>query len=312
MLKVNSINFKYPGKRNLLIKKVRFQVNKGEQLYLCGKSGQGKSTLLKIIAGILEPTAGTIRLGNERVFGPKFSLVPGHDEIKLVNQEFKLMANHTIFENIIHHLDYYTAKEKSQRAKQLGSILEITHLFEKLPKELSGGEKQRVAIAQALALPPQVLLLDEPFAHLDFQTQEKTQGLVNDLLREEKITSITVTHHPIDALKHADKIMFFHEGSIIDEGTPKRLYQNPRTFESASFFGPLNKISGSIYIRPEHLFESPKGANFQITKKFFLGQFWEYEIVNDKVKWNWVSSLEFNQNTRVKLSFSEAKTIRIT
>lgn len=312
MLKVNSINFKYPGKRNLLIKKVRFQVNKGEQLYLCGKSGQGKSTLLKIIAGLLEQTAGTIRLGNERVFGPKFSLVPGHEEIKLVNQEFKLMANHTIFENIIHHLDYFTAKQKSQRAKQLGSILEITHLFEKLPKELSGGEKQRVAIARALALPPKVLLLDEPFAHLDFQTQEKTQGLVNDLLREEKITSITVTHHPIDALKHADKIMFFHEGSIIDEGTPKRLYQNPRTFESASFFGPLNKISGSIYIRPEHLFESPKGANFQITKKFFLGQFWEYEIVNDKVKWNWVSSLEFNQNTRVKLSFSEAKTIRIT
>ena len=312
MLKVNSINFKYPGKRNLLIKKVRFQVNKGEQLYLCGKSGQGKSTLLKIIAGLLEPTAGTIRLGNERVFGPKFSLVPGHEEIKLVNQEFKLMANHTIFENIIHHLDYFTAKQKSQRAKQLGSILEITHLFEKLPKELSGGEKQRVAIARALALPPKVLLLDEPFAHLDFQTQEKTQGLVNDLLREEKITSITVTHHPIDALKHADKIMFFHEGSIIDEGTPKRLYQNPRTFESASFFGPLNKISGSIYVRPEHLFESPKGANFQITKKFFLGQFWEYEIVNDKVKWNWVSSLEFNQNTRVKLSFSEAKTIRIT
>ena len=312
MLKVNSVNFKYPGKRNLLIKKVRFQVNKGEQLYLCGNSGQGKSTLLKIIAGLLEPTAGTIRLGNERVFGPKFSLVPGHEEIKLVNQEFKLMANHTIFENIIHHLDYYTAKQKSQRAKQLGSILEITHLFEKLPKELSGGEKQRVAIAQALALPPKVLLLDEPFAHLDFQTQEKTQGLVNDLLREEKITSITVTHHPIDALRNADRIMFFHNGEIRDEGAPERLYKNPKTKESAYFFGPLNQIEDGLFIRPESLLESKNGIEFTIIKKQFAGQFWEYEIENDKIKWNWVSSLEFNLNTSVKLSFSEAKMIRIT
>jgi ABC-type sugar transport system ATPase subunit len=311
MLKVNSINFRYPGVRNLLLKKIKFKVERGEQLYLCGKSGQGKSTLLKIIAGLLQPSSGTVRIDNEKVFGPNFSLIPGHEEIRLVHQEFKLMPNHTVYENIIHHLDYLTTREKKRRADQLSEVLGIDSLYKKLPKALSGGEKQRVAIAQALANPPKLLLLDEPFAHLDFQTQEVTQDLVNTLLRDENITSITVTHHPMDALKHADRILFFENGNLLELGSPIQAYYQPKSLISASYFGNLNRVDKTKFLRPEDLYENPSGKTFTISKKSFLGPYWEYEIKSKAHNWKWLSSKKLIENN-VQLNYKKESLISIT
>ena len=121
MLKVNSINFKYSGTKSLLLKKVKFQVEKGEQVYLCGESGTGKSSLLKLIYGQLDASGGSIRLNNQPVYGPKYNLVPGEENIKLVNQEFKLLPNHTIFENIVFHLKFESKKENASTAIYLGN-----------------------------------------------------------------------------------------------------------------------------------------------------------------------------------------------
>lgn len=312
MLKVNSINFKYSGTKSLLLKKVKFQVEKGEQVYLCGESGTGKSSLLKLIYGQLDATAGSIRLNNQPVYGPKYNLVPGEENIKLVNQEFKLLPNHTVFENIVFHLKFESKKEKLARSSFLADKLELIKLLKKLPATLSGGEKQRVAIAQALAQPPDLLLLDEPFAHLDYQTQEKTQDLVNSLLKEEKISSITVTHNPFDALKNADRILFFKDGGIIEQGSPNEIYHQPKTLSCAKFFGKLNQISPSEFIRPEHLFESEKGQNFTIAAKHLNGPFWEYEIKAKNHNWLWYSANEdFNIGEIVKIEFQKEKVIQI-
>ena len=129
MLKVNSINFKYSGTKNLLLKKVKFQVEKGEQVYLCGESGTGKSSLLKLIYGQLDATGGSIRLNNQPIYGPKYNLVPGEEDIKLVNQEFKLLPNHTVFENIVFHLKFESKKEKLARCNFLADKLELTKLL---------------------------------------------------------------------------------------------------------------------------------------------------------------------------------------
>jgi len=289
MLKVNSVNFRYPQTKNLILKKVKFIVNQSEQLYLCGNSGTGKSTLLKLIYGELDATGGSIKLNGKNIYGPKYNLVPGEENIKLVNQEFKLMPNHTVLENIIFHLKFESKKEKKERASFLAEKLQLTKHLKKLPKSLSGGEKQRVAIAQALAQPPTLLLLDEPFAHLDYQTQDATQSLVNQLLKEEKISSITVTHNPFDALKNANRILFFEDGNITNEGTPEKIYQTPKTIKCAKFFGKLNQISPAEFIRPEHLFESENGEAFKLIAKHLNGPHWEYEIESKKHSWLWYS-----------------------
>lgn len=309
MLQVKNINFRFTGTKKLLLNKISFEVQASERLYICGESGTGKSTLLKIIYGFLDASSGIIRLNGERIFGPKYNLVPGHNHIKLVDQEFKLLPNHTVFENIIHHLNYQTAKQKKQRAQFLAENLQLEKLLKKFPRELSGGEKQRISIAQALALPPALLLLDEPFAHLDYQTQETTQQLVNQLLEMEKIASITVTHNPFDALKNAHRILFFDSGNIIDEATPNELYFKPKTLKSALFFGPIIKLKKG-YLRPEHWFESPTGTDFTITAKFLHGPFFEYQIKQDKNQFLWFTQNgNYQINQQVKLGFKEENLI---
>src|SRR5690606_25714769 len=129
-----------------------------------GKSGSGKTTLLKCIYGLEDIQQGEILFGNEKVLGPSYNLIPGHEAMKLVSQEFYVLENHTVEENIFDKLIGYTNEDKLKRSIKILNLLELTSLRNTRAKHLSSGQKQRVAIARALAVVPQVLLLDEPFS----------------------------------------------------------------------------------------------------------------------------------------------------
>lgn len=312
MLQVKNLSFKYPGKKYRTINKISFVASKGEHIFLCGKSGAGKSTLLELIYGLHNPSAGSIQLNKIPLYGPKYNLVPGHEEMKYVNQNIQLLPNHTIFENIVHHLKFERKTYKRKRAFHLAEQLGIQQLLHLKPHQLSGGEQQRAAIAQAIALPPELILLDEPFAHLDYHTQNETKAFIHHLLAIENITSITVTHQPSDALKYADKILFLENGKLTHFDLPETMYNKPKTLNCAQFFGHINKITSDTFLRSHHFIVDEKGHTFTIVKKWFGGVFWEYTIKNEQQEeFEWVTTQNFEVNEHVKLSWDKSNEIKL-
>lgn len=213
-IEVKNLKAAYTGKT--VLNNINFSVKKGEILAVVGESGVGKSTLLNIIAGLMEPNTGEIIFENKVLEGPKSKLIAGHLEIKLVAQDYKLNPNFTVYENIAYSLRTYTKAFQNERVSELLAAFGIVDLREKLPKQISGGEKQRTAIAKAIADVPKVLLLDEPFSNLDNINKQKLKQSMSQLIRNEGIACIFVTHDLLDALQVADEIGVLFEGKLLE------------------------------------------------------------------------------------------------
>lgn len=237
------------------------EMAKGEFLSIVGESGSGKSTLLRIAAGLMTQSSGEVWLGDAQIQNPKQKLVAGYDQIKLIHQDFHLFPNATVEENISRPLMNFDPEYKKIRMKKLLEQLGLETYKDRLPRQLSGGQQQKVSIAQALAVEPEVLLLDEPFSHLDTIQKRKLILELKKVLRESDTTVIFVTHDLDDALRLTDSVLILQKGKVMQKGNSRDLCLHPKTRYVARLFSPINQIPGrsDSYIRPADVRLRTKG-----------------------------------------------------
>ena len=228
------------------------ELSKGEFVSIIGESGSGKSTLLRIAAGLLTQSLGEVLLVGKKIESPAEKLVPGYDEIKLIHQDYQFFPNTTVEENITRPLLNFEEGYRKQRVSHLLDRLGLTAYKDRLPKQLSGGQQQKVAIAQALAVEPEVLLLYEPFSHLDAIQKRKLIQELKELLREIGTTVIFVTHDLDDALWLTDSLVVLQKGKITQKGNSKALCEQPKSKYVARLFSSINALTDreQAYIRP--------------------------------------------------------------
>lgn len=240
MLSVNNISFSYLDNKTL--NDISFSLEKGKILSIIGESGCGKSTLLKLIYGLYDLDEGSVFWNENEILGPKFNLIPGMEYMKYLAQDFDLMPFITVAENVGKYLSNIYKDKKNQRIAELLEIVEMTEYANVKAKFLSGGQMQRVALARVLALEPEVLLLDEPFSHIDNFRKNSLRRKLFGYLKEKQITTILATHDSTDVLSFADEVVIMKDGQIIELGKPNDIYNKPKNFYIASLFGDVNEI----------------------------------------------------------------------
>ncbi|KZE83951.1 ABC transporter ATP-binding protein [Myroides marinus] len=241
MLLLKNISFSYlEGK--MVIKNLNLAIEKGQHVALLGESGCGKSTLLKLIYGLKDLDGGEIYWNDKQVLGPAYHLVPGMDEMRYLAQDFDLMPFTSVKENIGKYLSNFYLKEKEHRINELLALVDLVEYADVKVKNLSGGQQQRVAIARVLALEPEILLLDEPFSHIDYSRRSLLRRNLFAYLKEKGITCVVATHDSIDALSFADETIVLKDGELIDMGETKDVYDFPMNRYVASLFGEVNEL----------------------------------------------------------------------
>ena len=221
---------------------ISLEISKGEFITLLGSSGCGKTTTLRIIAGLEQPDAGSVWLDGREVTG----LEPNQRDVNTVFQNYALFPHMNVAENIGYGLKLKKVP-KSEIKKKVSQMLELVQLegYEKRkPSELSGGQKQRVAIARALVNNPKVLLLDEPLGALDLQLRRAMQIELKHLQKKLGITFIYITHDQEEAINMSDRIAVMKDGRIDQIGTPDEIYNHPKTSYVATFVGNANILHG--------------------------------------------------------------------
>ncbi len=258
LLEVNHLSAKYSAAKPPVIDDISFDLSPGEVLVIFGKSGSGKTTLLKCLAGLIQPTKGEILLEGKSLSGPKDQLVPGHEEVKLVFQDFNLKNKMTVAENIHYMLLSYTQEYRDQRVSELIDLCGLQEVSTAFPEHLSGGQKQRLALARALANEPKILLMDEPFSNLDSITKGILFQEIKRIVKHTRTSVIFVSHDARDALSFADNILVLEEGKVSQLDPPHLIYKSPVKLSVAQLFGELNKING-LYYRLEDVVVTEKG-----------------------------------------------------
>lgn len=219
------------------LRNVTLSIKEGSRTAIVGPSGSGKSTLLRLIAGFETPDSGQITLGNELQAEAGF-LVPAHKRgIGLVSQDGALFPHLSVADNIGFGFERGAA-DREKRIEALADMVELdAAMLTRRPHQLSGGQQQRVALARALGRQPRLMLLDEPFSALDTGLRETMRKAVSKLLSHAGITTILVTHDQTEALSFADQLAVLRDGSLVQVGTPRALYERPADRQTALFLG---------------------------------------------------------------------------
>src|SRR5688572_6592519 len=234
---------KFFGKTSVL-QNISFDVAEGEALVLLGASGSGKTTILRLIAGLEQPYTGKIML-----HGKDVTELPARERgVGVIFQAYALFPKMTVEKNIGYGLKIRKRRRKEIKAKvnELLSLVQLEEHRKKYPSQLSGGQQQRVAIARTLAYDPEVLLFDEPFGALDAQTRTHLRREIRALLRKVNVPAIFITHDQEEALELGDRIAVINVGQIEQIGTPSEVYNNPATEYVATFLGAANIFEGVI------------------------------------------------------------------
>jgi multiple sugar transport system ATP-binding protein len=247
--------------RSAALDGLSLSVADGETLVVLGPSGAGKTTLLRVIAGLLTPDRGTLQIGGRNVL-PMPAQCRG---VGLVFSNDALFPHMTVFENLAFamRLRRRTARAIEERVHEVADALEIGRHLHERPPALSGGERQRAAIARAVLSDPRVLLLDEPFAHLDPQLRGALRSRYAAFRRRFAGAMLHVTHDHLEALGLGDRVAILMHGSIVQCDTPQRVYDYPADIRVAAFFGspPMNILDDrTLGIRPEHVLLDANGA----------------------------------------------------
>lgn len=233
---------------------ISFEVKPGKIVGLVGKSGAGKTSLLKIIGGLLDASEGEVFLNDRPVVGPKDRLIPGDKDIQLVNQDFGLNTFQTVASNLYERMHYLPKDVQKIFTTELLQLLEIEHLRNQEARLLSGGEQQRLAIARALACEPDVILLDEPFVHLDTRLKTKVTNYLLELRKVRNTSIILVSHDGGEVLGLSDEVIYLKDGKIKRKAKPQSAYYNYKTIEEGENYGWVNSVElegKRIHFRPD-------------------------------------------------------------
>ncbi|PQA74381.1 ABC transporter ATP-binding protein [Brucella oryzae] len=225
---------------------ISLDVHAGEIICLVGHSGCGKTSLLRIIAGIDAPDSGTLTLGGKTFVGPSVFIEPEKRNVGVVFQDYALFPHLTVKENILFGLRKISRDEANRRAKELLELVSLSHMAGRYPHMLSGGEQQRVALIRALAPKPHLLLMDEPFSNLDRGLRARVRRETVALLRELGTTAIIVTHEAEEALSTGDRVVLMRSGEIVQSGRACELHDQPVNRYAADFFCDCNMIPGKV------------------------------------------------------------------
>jgi sulfate transport system ATP-binding protein len=231
-------------KKARVLEDVTFDVAEGESLVLLGASGSGKTTILRIIAGLERPDAGSVIL-----HGKDVTDLPARERgVGVIFQAYALFPRMTVEKNIAYGLKirHRPRKERKETVDRLIKLVQLEQHRKKYPWQLSGGQQQRVAIARTLAYKPQVLLFDEPFGALDAQTRVHLRREIRALLRQVKVPSVFITHDQEEALELGDRIAVLNNGNLEQIGTPDEVYNRPATEYVATFLGAANLLLGVV------------------------------------------------------------------
>lgn len=291
LLEVSGVR-KQEGDQEVL-KGVSFTQKEFQKIAIAGESGSGKSTLLKIIGGLTQADGGEVLFENVRVKGPLERLLPGQPGIAYLSQHYEL-RNHYRMEEILSYANTLSDEE----AETLYEICHISHLMKRKNDQLSGGEKQRVALARLLTTAPRFLILDEPYSNLDPIHKNTLKKVIHEIGKRLDITCLLVSHDPLDTLSWADEIIVMKDGQILQQGPPQQVYSQPVNEYAAALFGTYNLIppaaakdfkdlpginvnGKSLYIRPERFEITDKTTHTlkgKITEVHFMGSIYEIAV----------------------------------
>ena len=224
-------------------------IREGEFLTLLGPSGCGKTTTLRMIAGFVLPSSGTVYLGDEDVT----RLPPNKRDIGMVFQDYALFPHMTIGENIAFGLTERRIDKLAigRRVRELLNLVQLVDVEGRYPPELSGGQQQRIAVARAVAYSPKVLLMDEPLGALDLKLREAMQTQIRQIQQRLGTTTIYVTHDQTEAMHMSDRIVVMKDGMIEQMGSAEEIYNRPRTRFVADFIGQINLLDGAVVGRED-------------------------------------------------------------
>lgn len=282
LLNVQHIGLK--DERGFELKDISFSQPAFSRLAIAGETGSGKTTLLKIIGGLIEHDTGTVFFEGKKIIGPQDQLIPGHPGIKFLSQHFELPNNLRV-EQVLE----YANQLEEQDLERICAICRISHLLKRRTNQLSGGEKQRIAIARLLLTAPKLLLLDEPFSNADMSHKKMIKAVIEDISEALRITCTMVSHDPMDTLSWADQVLVLQHGELVQQGSPREIYNHPVNEYVAGLFGKYSVLSEETaallspkkkrrIVRPEDFrMSDQQGVPAVICKTLYFGSHYELE-----------------------------------
>ncbi|NJL92849.1 MAG: ABC transporter ATP-binding protein [Anaerolineae bacterium] len=229
------------------VQSVSFSVERGTIFALLGASGCGKTTTLRLIAGLEHPDQGEIRLDGQIVAGKDQHTPPEARQIGMVFQDYALFPHLSVAANIGFAVPKLSNRERRERVETVLELVGLPDLHKRFPHQLSGGQQQRIALARALAPQPSVVLLDEPFSNLDAARRRSTREEVRSILKKAEMTAIFVTHDQEEALSIADEVGVMRGGEMLQIGSPQAIYLRPVQRDVAAFVGEANFVPGQAH-----------------------------------------------------------------
>jgi iron(III) transport system ATP-binding protein len=282
---------------NQILKNLSLDVQEHEFVAILGSSGSGKTTLLRLVSGFDSPDTGEIQIGGQQVFAKGVNVSAEERRVGYVPQDAALFPHLSVAKNIEFGLNKLPASQRSARVAELLKLVDLVGYEDRMPDQLSGGQRHRVALARALAPKPQLILLDEPFSSLDAELRVRLREDVRSVITKTGTTAILVTHDQEEALSIASRVAILRDGEFAQIGNPSEIYQAPADVEMATFLGdsviingvikddkvvtdlglltPLNKVAngatGRVAIRPENFYlqPNPKGEGEVIGRQYF-------------------------------------------
>lgn len=249
-----------------VLRNINLKIPQGSRCGIIGSSGAGKTTLLKLIAGLLDAGEGELFFEEKELKGPSVKLIPGYEDIQLVNQDFDLYLYHTVEQNIREKVLHLKSEDRDQLVKEMLELVELDRIKERKAHLLSGGEQQRLCLARAIACEPKVLLLDEPFVHLD---QRLRFNVINYLLALNELrgtTIVLVSHDGAEVMGLVDRVLHVTEGAVVRDASVENMYYAPETMKEGELMGVINRVEfdgEEVLFRPVEYDEN--GSDIKVT-----------------------------------------------
>ena len=224
---VKDLSFNYDSVN--VINDISFNIKEGDIVCILGESGSGKSTILRLLAGLEKPNKGFIKINNQLVVNDNHFILPEDREIGVVFQDYALFPHMTVAENILFGIKNKSKKYKKDKLLELLNLIGLSDYQSKYPHQLSGGQQQRIALARALAIEPALVVMDEPFSSLDANLQSRIRSDLQKIIKKTGTTSIFVSHDKDDALSIADKTIILKDGKIVQQGITNDIFAAPNS-----------------------------------------------------------------------------------